>query len=70
MPRKKKKDITCREKLAIDHPEYVGVEFIGGCCGCPHLDGYASIPESCRKKLNCSEDRCRECWDRPVEEVK
>ena len=70
MARKKKTTLTCRDKLAIDHPYYVGYEYTGGCCGCPHLDGYASIPDSCRRSLNPSNERCSECWDRPVEEAK
>lgn len=52
------KPMTCREKLAIEHPEKVG-DFYAGCFGCPHQYGYA--------KREC-DYKCRECWDRPVEQ--
>ena len=26
--------MTCREKLKIEHPEYVGIYYRGGCKGC------------------------------------
>lgn len=57
--------MTCREKLAIEHPEEVDSGCVGGCVGCPHTYGYAKKPEECG---NLSL-RCRKCWDREVEEV-
>lgn len=59
--------MTCREKLAIEHPEKLDSKSLGGCFGCPHAYGYAKKPEGC-ENLGFS---CRECWDREVEtEVK
>ena len=55
--------MTCREKLAMEHPEKVDSKSIGGCVGCPHAYGYAKKPEGC-ENLNVS---CWECWDREVE---
>lgn len=58
--------MTCREKLAIEHPEKVDSKRIGGCVGCPYAYGYAKEPEECKNgSLNCWE-----CWDREVEDVK
>lgn len=55
--------MTCREKLAIEHPEEIDHERLGGCNGCPHTYGYAKKPEECG---NLSL-RCWKCWDREVE---
>ena len=57
--------MTCREKLAIEHPKDVYDAYIGGCVGCPHAYGYAKKPEWCYPE----EEKCTECWDREVEEV-
>ena len=56
-----KKPMTCREKLEQEHPGKVSGNYHGGCYGCPHKYGYAK--KEC-KGLN----KCRECWDRPVEQ--
>ena len=58
--------MTCREKMAIEHPEKVDFEYVGGCYGCPHIYGYAQKPEWCKP----TEEICRKCWEREVEEVK
>ena len=56
--------MTCREKLAIEHPEEVHSGFLGDCNDCPHTYGYAKEPEGCKNgSLNCWE-----CWNREVEE--
>ena len=55
--------MTCREKLAIEHPEELDSEFLGGCNGCPHTYGYAKKPELCENE----DFSCWECWDREVE---
>ena len=55
--------MTCREKLAIEHPEGVDSECLGGCVGCPHTYGYAKKPEWCENE----DFSCWECWDRKVE---
>ena len=55
--------MTCREKLAIEHPKKVGFGYIGGCYGCPTPYGYAKKPEWCEE----TEESCTKCWDREVE---
>lgn len=57
--------MTCREKLAMEHPEELDSECFGGCNGCPSTYGYAKEPEWCA--LN--QETCTKCWDREVEEV-
>lgn len=57
--------MTCREKLAIEHPGGLDNECLGGCNGCPHTYGYAQRPEWCKM----TEEICRKCWEREVEEV-
>lgn len=58
--------MTCRERLFVEHPEYIGDRFVGGCSGCPKDYGYARDPELCRP----GEKNCRKCWDREVEKKK
>lgn len=62
--------MTCREKLAIEHPEFVKEEaterfgsYAGGCKGCPIDYGYAKDPAGCYERLIS----CDDCWDREVE---
>ena len=55
--------MTCREKLAIERPEELDSECLGGCVGCPHAYGYAKKPKVCKP----SEEKCTKCWDREVE---
>lgn len=55
--------MTCREKLAMEHPGDVSEEWTGGCYGCPHAYGYLDRPENCD---GASSRRCRECWDREI----
>lgn len=57
--------MTCREKMAMEHPGGLDNECLGGCDGCPHTYGYAQKPEWCKP----TEEICRKCWDREVEEV-
>ncbi|MBO5887502.1 MAG: hypothetical protein J6Q60_05725 [Bacteroidaceae bacterium] len=55
--------MTCREKLKLEHPELVDMDYIGGCHGCPNDYGYLPRHEG------CSEDpgmNCTECWDREI----
>ena len=56
--------MTCREKLAMEHPECVGYEFSGGCKDCPTTYGY--VPEEDIECKNYSD--CTECWDREIPE--
>lgn len=58
--------MTCREKLAIEHPEEVCFGYLGGCNGCPHTYGYAKKPEWC-KKYYIADENCTKCWNREVE---
>ena len=59
--------MTCREKLAIEHPGKLDSKRLGGCIGCPHTYGYAKKPEGCANV----DFSCWECWDREAEtEVK
>lgn len=60
--------MTCREKLAIEHPEEIDPECLGGCNGCPHTYGYADKPEWC-KNYYITDENCTKCWDREAEEV-
>lgn len=56
--------MTCREKLAMEHPNYIGDEYIGGCYGCPSTHGYLEDPEVCI----INRDACAKCWDREIPE--
>jgi hypothetical protein len=59
--------MTCREKLAIEHPDFVGNEYVGGCMNCPDTYGYLEPPYSdCPKPAG--ETACRWCWDREIPE--
>lgn len=55
--------MTCREKLAIEHPEAIDWRSAGGSAYCPHHFGYASKPEWCK----VDREKCKTCWDREVE---
>ena len=57
--------MTCREKLAMEHPERIDVGYNGDCIGCPSQLGYASKPEWCKP----IDEYCTKCWDREVEGV-
>ena len=56
--------MTCREKLAIEHPEKCSNEYAGGCGGCPHEYGYLVKPSDCEHRT------CTSCWDREIPEEK
>lgn len=58
--------MTCREKLQIEHPDRVGCNFMGGCCGCPNDYGYLDEPEYCQSIMDTCEERCSKCWDREI----
>lgn len=57
--------MTCREKLAKEHPEYVNPASTGGCDACPITYGYLDRPEWC----NVDEDTCSKCWDREISDL-
>lgn len=56
--------MTCREKLALEHPECVSDYFTAGCKECPHMYGYLDRPEHCGEIGY----HCTECWDREIPE--
>lgn len=61
--------MTCREKLAKEHPDCVHPKYEGGCKECPATYGYLGAPEYCT--LNDPDDDdmdsiCRKCWDREM----
>ena len=49
--------MTYREKLTMEHPEFVGANLIGGCKGCPTTYGY--VPEG-----SISEYKKARYWER------
>ena len=55
--------MTCREKLAMEHPEAIDWRCAGGSEYCPHNSGYASKPKWCK----LDREKCRRCWDREVD---
>lgn len=55
--------MTCREKLAKEHPEQVDSGWLGGCHGCPMNYDYLPKPEYC--ELGSSRE-CNRCWDREI----
>lgn len=57
--------MTCREKLALEHPECIAPNEKGGCWDCPITYGYLTRPEYCEMR---SSDVCYKCWDREIPE--
>lgn len=57
--------MTCREKLAMEHPELISNEFDGGCYGCPYDYGYLHKPDYC----NFGHETCTICWNRTIPET-
>lgn len=55
--------MTCREKLAIEHPGMVDDQCSGGCSGCPSTYYYLPDPEYCE---GGGIDECTKCWDREI----
>lgn len=60
--------MTCREKLKIEHPEYVNEIWAGGCFRCPSDYEYLPKPDYCANTDRCYEDDCERCWDREIPE--
>lgn len=56
--------MTCREKLKIEHPEYVNDVYAGGCKCCPYCYGYMGKPNYCEDFGD--EIFCRNCWNREI----
>lgn len=59
--------MTYRERLKREHPECIEDYYIGGCKNCPENYGYEEKNENCIPVM-AIEERCRECWDREMEE--
>lgn len=57
--------MTCREKLAMEHPDKIKPDHGGGCVGCPHFYGYLDQDFDI-----CTVERpnCVKCWDREIPE--
>lgn len=51
--------MTCREKLAIEHPDYIGPKYRAGARGCPREYGY--LPDNPCETV--PKFTCKECWD-------
>lgn len=62
--------MTCREKLAIEHPEKIDPDEYGGCVYCPNSYGYLDPPDYCGSGVDLSKDEydanCTKCWDREI----
>lgn len=63
--------MTCREKLQIEHPDYIIPGIMGGCYGCPDQYHYATWGSGlCReggRRGAPSNKLCTKCWDRVVQ---
>ena len=51
--------MTCKEKLAIEHPGMIDNTCLAGCRGCPHDYGY--MPN-----YDCDGVKCTDCWNREI----
>lgn len=62
--------MTCREKLAIEHPYRLNQHAIGGADQCPQSYGYMPIPDFCpfRNGGEANHEDCTRCWDRKLSE--
>lgn len=60
--------MTCREKLAMEHPECVDPYANGGCEGCPQDYDYLGKPDYCHgfNAHHNEHDECTHCWDREI----
>lgn len=58
--------MTCREKLAIEHPDCVDDDYFGGCVGCPHDYGYLPRPAECGCSYHVTDYTCTACWGREI----
>ncbi len=58
--------MTCREKLALEHPELLDEIYFGGAYSCPHNYQYLAKPDYCP---GADDNACRRCWDREIPET-
>lgn len=57
--------MTCKEKLALEHPDKIGVQYTADHYGCPFDYGYLAKEHcDCRDVTSCAE-----CWDREIPEI-
>lgn len=61
--------MTCREKLALEHPDRVNMGFVGGCIGCPSSYEHLDIPDYCEDVNIPAKERCTMCWGREIPET-
>ena len=57
--------MTCKEKLAIEHPDKINENRMGGAVGCPSTYGYLDDPHP----DFCKGDYCNDCWNREIPET-
>lgn len=67
--------MTCREKLAIEHPEKFNRNVPGGIVGCPHHHDYLDHPRDCHlyypyqtDDMELRNKNCTRCWNREIPE--
>ena len=54
--------MTCKEKLALEHPDKLSYNTLSGCIGCPDQYGYLDPPiEGCTHPKGC-----KACWEREI----
>ena len=56
--------VTCREKIALERPDCISSECIGGVESCPNDYGYMEKPRYC--DLGSTSELCTKCWDREI----
>ena len=59
--------MTCREKLAKEHPECISEKAFGGCLKCPHDYGYVKYKQCVTDEYDTP--NCTVCWDQEVNNV-
>lgn len=57
--------MTYREKLRIEHPDFIDPDFRGGCKGCPDHYRYENT-HVCLRYSNGASMTCEDCWDREI----
>lgn len=58
--------MTCKEKLAIEHPECFNPNLWAGVDTCPTVFGYHDKPDYCNDKSLSCDERCTMCWNREI----
>lgn len=58
--------MTCKEKLAVEHPDCLDHIYLAGCKGCPDTYGYLPKPEGCANDIHYG---CEKCWGREIPET-